>query len=80
MIYTRPLRRTTLHFEQRFRIDDETFIYQKLLKLPAKGSIIPFSTIFVQAIFLWLWQSQDLRTVLCYRNRVLKMSCQGSIR
>jgi hypothetical protein len=27
MIYKRPLRFTTLHFEQRFRIDDETFIY-----------------------------------------------------
>jgi hypothetical protein len=26
MIYNRPLRLTTLHFEQRFRIDDETFI------------------------------------------------------
>ena len=26
MIYKRPLRLTTLHFEQRFRIDDETFI------------------------------------------------------
>lgn len=26
MIYNRPLRFTTLHFEQRFLIDDETFI------------------------------------------------------
>jgi hypothetical protein len=26
MIYKRPFRFTTLHFEQRFRIDDETFI------------------------------------------------------
>jgi hypothetical protein len=26
MIYKRPLRLTTLHFEHRFRIDDETFI------------------------------------------------------
>jgi hypothetical protein len=27
MIYRRPLRLTTLHFEQRFLIDDETFIF-----------------------------------------------------
>jgi hypothetical protein len=27
MIYRRPLRLTTLHLEQRFRIDEETFIY-----------------------------------------------------
>jgi hypothetical protein len=26
MIYKRPLRLTTLHFEQRFLIDDDTFI------------------------------------------------------
>ena len=26
MIYKRPLRFTTLHFEQRFLIDDDTFI------------------------------------------------------
>jgi hypothetical protein len=26
MIYRRPLRLTTLHLEQRFRIDEETFI------------------------------------------------------
>jgi len=26
MMYKRPLRLTTLHFAQRFRIDDETFI------------------------------------------------------
>jgi hypothetical protein len=30
MIYKRPLRFTTLHFEQRFRIDDETFIPNSL--------------------------------------------------
>ena len=27
MIYKRPLRLTTLHFEQRFLIDDDTFIH-----------------------------------------------------
>ena len=27
MIYNRPLRLTTLHFEQRFLIDDDTFIH-----------------------------------------------------
>lgn len=26
MMYKRPLRLTTLHFAQRFRMDDETFI------------------------------------------------------
>jgi hypothetical protein len=26
MMYKRPLRFTTLHFEQRFRIDDDTFM------------------------------------------------------
>jgi hypothetical protein len=26
MMYKRPLRLTTLHFEQRFRIDEDTFI------------------------------------------------------
>jgi hypothetical protein len=26
MMYKRPFRLTTLHFEQRFRIDDDTFI------------------------------------------------------
>ncbi len=31
MIYKRPLRLTTLHLEQRFRIDDDTFILFLLL-------------------------------------------------
>ncbi len=60
MIYRRPLRFTTLHFEQRFRIDDETFInltpndYQEFRK--AKDLIIPDHAPIVQSSS---WQGQD---------------------
>lgn len=37
-MYNRPLRRTTLHFEQRGRIDDDTFI------LPYSFSFSPSSS------------------------------------
>jgi hypothetical protein len=37
MIYKRPLRLTTLHFEQRFLIDDDTFI----LLTPDYPSVFP---------------------------------------
>ncbi len=39
MIYKRPLRLTTLHFEQRFLIDDETFI----LLTPSDHQVFPYS-------------------------------------
>ena len=42
MMYKRPLRLTTLHFEQRFRIDDDTFI-----KLTPRGhQVYPYSQRF----------------------------------
>jgi hypothetical protein len=39
MIYKRPLRLTTLHFEQRFLIDDDTFI----LLTPDNHQVVPYS-------------------------------------
>ena len=42
MIYRRPLRFTTLHFEQRFRIDDDTFI----LLTPSEHQVFPYSQRF----------------------------------
>jgi hypothetical protein len=39
MMYKRPLRLTTLHFEQRFRIDDDTFIYLT----PRGHQVYPYS-------------------------------------
>ncbi len=53
MMYKRPLRLTTLHFEQRFLIDDETFILFLLLATTkcfyvAKGLIILAYTPAVQ--------------------------------
>ena len=50
MIYKRPLRFTTLHFEQRVRIEDETFIITFLPHYPAytaKFFIIPVLPAFV---------------------------------
>jgi hypothetical protein len=42
MMYKRPLRLTTLHFEQRFRIDDDTFI----TLTPNDYQVYPFSQRF----------------------------------
>ncbi len=42
MIYKRPLRFTTLHFEQRFLIDDETFIKHT----PSDHQVYPYSQRF----------------------------------
>jgi hypothetical protein len=39
MMYKRPLRLTTLHFEQRFLIDDDTFINIT----PDYAPVFPFS-------------------------------------
>jgi hypothetical protein len=39
MMYKRPLRLTTLHFEQRFRIDDDTFI----ILTPNDNQVFPYS-------------------------------------
>jgi hypothetical protein len=39
MMYKRPLRLTTLHFEQRFRIDDDTFINLT----PSDHQVYPYS-------------------------------------
>jgi len=39
MMYKRPLRLTTLHFEQRFFIDDDTFINLT----PNDRQVFPFS-------------------------------------
>ena len=39
MIYKRPLRFTTLHFEQRFLIDDDTFI----LLTPDNQRVVSYS-------------------------------------
>ena len=59
MIYKTPLRLTTLHLEQRFLIDDVTFItispciqpYPCIMGYPAKGSIIPAILPLVQHNF-----------------------------
>jgi hypothetical protein len=42
MMYKRPLRLTTLHFEQRFLIDDDTFI----LLTPCDHQVYPYSQKF----------------------------------
>jgi hypothetical protein len=39
MMYKRPLRLTTLHFEQRFLIDDDTFI----ILTPSGLAVYPYS-------------------------------------
>lgn len=56
MMYKRPLRFTTLHLEQRFRMDDETFIQltpNNQLEYPiAKALIIHANAITVQTL-LW---------------------------
>ncbi len=77
MIYRRPLRLTTLHFAQRLRIEDETFIkylsfvYIDSPQPAAEVSIIPVLALSVQS---GLYHRQDLRFALRNGDRVLIVS------
>jgi hypothetical protein len=78
-----PLRRTTLHLAQRFRIDGETFISDH-----TPYSFIPsnqgfnytrssfFRLDYTKYPFGSSWDSQDERVSFGDGNRVLKMSRQ----
>jgi len=57
MMNTLPLRRTTLHLAQRFRIDGETFITKLLLTTPATQRVAKVWIIHVFRPFVQLMQN-----------------------
>ena len=81
MMNTLPLRRTTLHLAQRFRIDGDTFIEKYSLHsyLVAELSIIHSVSMFVQptrSIVYGSEDSQDQRVSFSDSHTVLEMRRQ----
>ena len=77
-----PLRRTTLHLAQRFRIDGDTFITEILLTITTctQGLNYTLSSFFrpayTQSCPTGSWDSQDERFSFGDRDGVLKMCGQ----
>lgn len=70
-----PFRLTTLHFAQRFLMDDDTFILYLLINLTDQTTFVSRSFHYIFSYFFrpGLRHGQDHRPILGYRHCMLYM-------